>query len=65
VTVPILKSASVIRGENFTDARLQVIETALQRNLDQFQVLRDFQVDDLIEPAPLFVTKRYAGEKRS
>ena len=68
ISVPILKDASVILGENFSDARLKVIETALQRNLDQFEILRDFEVDDLIEPAPVFATKRYAataGEDRA
>ena len=34
--------------------RLPVIYAALQRNLDQFQTVRDFEVDDLIEPAPIF-----------
>ena len=61
ISVPILKDASVILGENFSDARLKVIETALQRNLDQFEILRDFEVDDLIEPAPLFLAKRYGS----
>jgi hypothetical protein len=61
ISVPIVRNASAILGENFTEERLQVIETALQRNLDQFQIVRDFEVDDLIEPAPMFVTKRYSA----
>jgi hypothetical protein len=61
VSVPILKDASSIRGERFSDERLKVIEVALQRNLDQFQMVREFEVDDLIEPAPMFVTKRYSS----
>jgi hypothetical protein len=60
VSVPILRDASEIRGEEFSEERLKVIEVALQRNLDQYQALRDFEVDDLIEPAPMFVTKRYS-----
>jgi hypothetical protein len=62
VSAPILKDASAVLGEDFSDARINVIEAALQRNLDQFQILRDFEVDDLVEPAPLFLTKRYAGD---
>ena|ERR1700722_1682382 len=61
ISAPILKDAAAIRGEDFSDERLKVIEVALQRNLDQFQLVRDFEVDDLIEPAPMFVTKRYAA----
>jgi len=63
VSAPILQNASAIRGEDFTEDRLKVIESALQRNLDQFQIVRDFEVGDLIEPAPMFVTNRYAGGK--
>jgi hypothetical protein len=65
VSSGMLKSAATIRGEEFTEERLKVIEAALQRNLDQFQILRDFEVDDLVEPAPMFVTKRYANEPDS
>jgi hypothetical protein len=60
ISVPMLKDASEIRGEEFSEERLKVIQVALQRNLDQYQAFRDFEVDDLIEPAPMFVTKRYS-----
>ena len=60
ISTPMLKAASEIRGEEFSEERLKVIEVALQRNLDQYQAFRDFEVDDLIEPAPMFVTKRYS-----
>jgi hypothetical protein len=60
ISVPILRDASAILDENFSEERLQIIEVALQRNLDQFQIVRDFEVDDLIEPAPMFIASRYA-----
>src|SRR6185437_16777060 len=61
ISVDIVKSAAAIRGEEFSEERLQVINTALQRNLDEFQNVRDFELDDLIEPAPIFVSTRHAA----
>jgi hypothetical protein len=65
ISVPILREASAVLGESFSEERLQAIEIALQRNIDQFQLVRHFEVDDLIEPAPIFVTKRYASDADS
>ncbi len=60
VTKDILKqSLQVIGGVPLSDARLAVAETALQRNLDTFQIVRDFVVPDHIEPAPIFVPTRH------
>jgi hypothetical protein len=53
----ILKSANAIVDQDFSDERLQVINAALQRNLDNFQIARDLQLDDSIEPAPIFNPK--------
>jgi hypothetical protein len=58
ISADVLRSASAVLGESFTDERLKTIETALQRNLDQFQIVRDFEIDDLIEPAPIFSSRR-------
>ena len=60
VTAGILKQTNaVIGGVQLSDERLKVAETALQRNLDQFQIVRDFDVPDSVEPAPIFVPTRY------
>lgn len=60
VTKDILKqSLQVIGGVPLSDERLAVAETALQRNLDTFQIVRDFVVPDNIEPAPIFVPTRH------
>ena len=50
----ILRSANSIVDQDFTDARLQIINAALQRNLDQFQIVRELIIDDSVEPAPIF-----------
>ena len=53
------QTLSVIGGVQLSDERLKVAETALQRNLEQFQIVRDFVVPDSVEPAPIFVSTRY------
>jgi hypothetical protein len=54
LTAAALKNANALLDQNFTDERLEVIRTALQRNLDQFQLIRDLEIDDAIEPALIF-----------
>jgi hypothetical protein len=61
ISPEILQSAEQVVGEDYSAERLKVIHTALQRNLDQFQIVRDFKVDDSIEPAPMFLPRRYRG----
>ena len=53
----ILKTANALVDQDFSDERIQVITAALQRNLDQFQIVRDLEIDDLIEPAPIFMAR--------
>jgi len=53
----ILKSANALVDQDFNDERIQVISAALQRNLDQFQIVRDLEIDDLVEPAPIFMAR--------
>ncbi len=50
----ILKTANAIVDQEFTDERLRIAATALQRNLEQFQIVRDLEIDDSVEPAPIF-----------
>jgi hypothetical protein len=57
--IPDLEGASEILGEHFSPERLQIIATALERNLEQFENLRLFEVPDSIEPAPVFLPLRY------
>jgi hypothetical protein len=61
VSVDVLRQASAVVGEEFSDDRLKVIQTALQRNLDQFQIVRDLEVDDRVEPAPVFSARLTPG----
>jgi hypothetical protein len=58
-----LRRAAAILGEEFSDERLAVIEKALQRSLDQFQVVRELVIDDRVEPAPLFAARISHGRR--
>ena len=64
VSIENLRNAASLRGENFSEDRLRVIQAALQRNLDQFQLVRDLDIDDLVEPAPVFLPTRYDAKPR-
>lgn len=57
VSLDALEQASALLGEEFSAARLAVVEKALQRNLDQFQIVRDLVVPDHVEPAPVFMAR--------
>ncbi|HEY7789256.1 MAG TPA: hypothetical protein VIC33_01970 [Vicinamibacterales bacterium] len=57
LTVDDIRHAEAILDQPFADDRLPVIERALQRNLNQFQAVRDLKIDDLIEPAPIFLAR--------
>jgi hypothetical protein len=61
ISVDILRRASAVVGDEFSDERLKVIEAALQRNLDQFQIVRDLEIDDRVEPAPVFNARLTPG----
>lgn len=61
VTVEALRQTSAMLGEELSADRLAIVERALQRNLDQFQVVRDLVLDDLVEPAPMFMARMHAG----
>jgi len=54
VTVETLRASAELLDQGFSEDRLRVIQAALQRNLDQFQIVRDLEIDDLVEPAPIF-----------
>ena len=59
LTAENLKIATVLLNRDFDDDRLRVIQTALQRNFDQFQGVRDLVIDDAIEPAPIVDATRH------
>lgn len=55
ITPEALEAALTIVKGDLEEGRAEVVATALQWNLDQFQVVRDLEIDDLVEPAPILV----------
>jgi hypothetical protein len=60
LTVDGLSGANTVLDQDFDQKRLEVIRTALQRNLDEFQIVRDLEIADAVEPAPIFDPARIA-----
>ncbi|MGQ0736776.1 MAG: hypothetical protein ACT4QD_24375 [Acidobacteriota bacterium] len=53
-----LRGAAALLAGGFDEARLNVARIALQRNLDQFQVVRDLEIADSVEPPTIFLPRR-------
>jgi hypothetical protein len=53
-----IRGAAALLSGSFGGDRLAVAKTALQRNLDQFQVVRDLELPDSVEPAVVFQPRR-------
>jgi hypothetical protein len=58
VSPDMLRGAASLLAGGFDDARLRVAQAAVQRNLDQLQVVRDLDLPDAIEPAVQFRARR-------
>lgn len=54
VTPEVLRAARSLLDQEIPDERLEVVSRALQRNFDQFQIVRDLEIDDRVEPTPAF-----------
>jgi len=54
ISPEILKTANALIDQEFSEERLRVVATALQRNLEQFELVRTLEIDDSVEPAPIF-----------
>ncbi len=53
----ILKASASLLDQDFDDERLRVVTAALESSLEQFQIVRDLEIDDLVEPAPIFLAR--------
>jgi hypothetical protein len=58
LTAEELKHASAVLDRDLADDQVDVIRRALQRHLDQFQIVRDLEIDDGVEPALIFAARR-------
>ena len=53
-----LRGAASLLSGGFDDDRLRVAQAAVQRNLDQLQIVRDLELPDSVEPAAVFQARR-------
>ncbi len=57
ISPEMLRDATAMLDQDFDDERLRIVTPALQSNLDQFEIIRDLEIDDLVEPATLFLAR--------
>ena len=57
ISPEMLRDATALLDQDFDDERLRIVTPALQSNLDQFEIIRDLEIDDLVEPATLFLAR--------
>jgi hypothetical protein len=57
ISPEIVKTAMALIDQDFDDAQVKIITTALQRRLDEMQLLRDLELDEMLAPATVFMAK--------
>ena len=57
ISPEIVKTAMALIDQDFDDEQVKIITTALQRRLDEMQLLRDLELDDMLAPATVFMAK--------
>jgi hypothetical protein len=57
ISPDIVKTAMAIIDQDFDDEQVSIITTALQRRLDEMQLLRDLELDEMLAPATIFMAK--------
>jgi hypothetical protein len=58
VSPEMLRGAASMLAGGFDDDRLRVAQAAVQRNLEQLQVVRELELPDAVEPAVQFRVRR-------
>jgi hypothetical protein len=49
-----LKSCLAMQRRDLDASQLEAVRQSFQRNLEQFQAVRDLELDDAVPPAPIF-----------
>ena len=57
VSLDTLRTAAALIDPDLDEQQLEVISKAIQKNIDQFETFRSLEIDDMIEPAPIFIAK--------
>ena len=57
VSLDTLRTAAALIDQDLNEEQLEIISKAIQKNIDQFETFRSLEIDDMIEPAPIFTAK--------
>jgi len=57
VTARTLTEAGPLIDAELTPEQVQVISRVIQKNIDQYEVFRALEIDDMVEPAPIFLAR--------
>ncbi len=57
VSLDTLRTSAALIDADLSEEQLEVISKAIQKNIDQFETFRSLEIDDMIEPAPIFMAK--------
>jgi hypothetical protein len=54
-TIDVLRGASAVHGTGLSKERLEKIRAGVERNLEQLEAVRRFDLDEKVEPATRFL----------
>ena len=57
VTARTLTETGPLIDAELTPEQVQVISRVIQKNIDQYEVFRALDIDDMVEPAPIFLAR--------
>lgn len=57
VSAATLADAGSLIDADLTPAQVEIVSKVIQKNIDQYEIFRRFEIDDRIEPAPVFLAR--------
>ena len=57
VSARTLGDAGALIDANLTPEQIEVVSKVIQKNIDQYEAFRALEIDDLVEPAPIFLAR--------
>lgn len=57
VSAATLTDAGALIDADLTPEQVEIVSRVIQKNIDQYEVFRRFEIDDQIEPAPIFLAR--------
>jgi hypothetical protein len=57
VSARTLTEAGPLIDADLTPEQIEVVSKVIQKNIDQYEVFRALEIDDMVEPAPIFFAR--------